>query len=101
MTVKTRKIDFRMVHCVTFGAPPVSTIPITQPNVQPFQSGLFLNVVNEGDPVPMVQKDYIKTLLNIYILSPLELSKLRDPGVFEMPPALLKVSGNLLGSARH
>jgi hypothetical protein len=48
---------FKRVHCISFGAPPVSLLPLTKPNNP---------ALNEGDPVPRADKAYIRSLLNLY-----------------------------------
>ncbi|ROV91119.1 hypothetical protein VSDG_07843 [Cytospora chrysosperma] len=48
---------FRRVHCVTFGAPPVSLLPLRKPEGRPeLSKSLFLSFVNEGDPVARADK---------------------------------------------
>ena len=57
---------FRRVHCVTFGAPPVSLLPLQRPADRPqFRKFLFLSFVNEGDPVARADKAYVKSLLEL------------------------------------
>ena len=58
---------FKRVHCVTFGTPPVSILPITKPDNPIFQKWLFFSFVNEGDPVPRAEKAYIRSLVDLYI----------------------------------
>jgi hypothetical protein len=58
---------FKRVHCVTFGAPPVSILPITKPTNPKFQKWLFFSFINEGDPVPRAEKAYIRSLVDLYI----------------------------------
>ncbi|KLJ08165.1 hypothetical protein EMPG_16386 [Blastomyces silverae] len=61
---------FKRVHCITFGAPPVSLLPLQKP-VGPgrdrFQKWLFFSFVNEGDPVPRADKAYVRSLVDLYI----------------------------------
>ena len=54
---------FATIHCLTFGAPPVTTPALRQlgPRSQ------FLAFVNEGDPVPRCDQKYIDSLLRLYI----------------------------------
>lgn len=60
---------FRSVHCVTFGAPPISIRPLQQRNSPDFPKSrsLFLSVINEGDPVTRADKAYIVSLLDLYV----------------------------------
>ena len=58
---------FKRIHCLTFGAPPVSLLPLTKPPGEPrFRRSLFLSFINEGDPVPRADKAYIRSLLDLY-----------------------------------
>ena len=57
---------FRRVHCITFGAPPVSLLPLQRPANRPqFRKFMFLSFVNEGDPVARADKAYVKSLLEL------------------------------------
>ena len=57
---------FKRIHCITFGAPPVSLLPLTKPTVPRLKKSLFLSFINEGDPVPRADKAYIRSLLDLY-----------------------------------
>lgn len=61
---------FKRIHCITFGTPPVSLIPLAKPddyNRRPqLRKSLFLSFVNEGDPVPRADKAYVKSLLELF-----------------------------------
>ncbi|RFU29973.1 hypothetical protein B7463_g6361, partial [Scytalidium lignicola] len=58
---------FRRVHCITFGAPPVSLLPLGKGEERgERRKWLFLSFVNEGDPVCRAEKKYVKSLLNLY-----------------------------------
>jgi hypothetical protein len=57
---------FKRIHCVTFGAPPVSLLPLTKPNNPALRKSIFLSFVNEGDPVPRADKAYVRSLLDLY-----------------------------------
>ncbi|RYP15481.1 hypothetical protein DL765_005688 [Monosporascus sp. GIB2] len=84
--------NFRRVHCIVFGAPPITTIPIDPPTRDPFQSGIFLSIINEGDPVPLLQQDYFHALLEVFVLSPEGLKK-KYPHGFKVPDPVFRVSG--------
>ena len=60
---------FKRVHCVTFGAPPISLLPLSKPNERRLQKSVFLSFVNEGDPVARAEKAYVKSLAQL-IASP-------------------------------
>jgi hypothetical protein len=57
---------FKRIHCVTFGAPPVSLLPLAKPANPLLRKSLFLSFVNEGDPVPRADKAYVRSLLDLY-----------------------------------
>jgi hypothetical protein len=58
---------FKRVHCVTFGAPPVSIFPLAKPKNPALNKSLFYSFVNEGDPVARADKAYVRSLLTLYI----------------------------------
>jgi hypothetical protein len=53
---------FSSVHCITFGAPPITTVPLVPSD----PSSICLSVVNDGDPIPRADGKYINALLKIY-----------------------------------
>lgn len=53
---------FKRVHCVTFGAPPVSLLPLQKPNSEKSRKSIFVAFANEGDPVVRADKQYICSL---------------------------------------
>ena len=57
---------FKRVHCVTFGAPPVSLLPLQQPGGKRSRKSLFFAFVNEGDPVTRADKAVVASLLKLY-----------------------------------
>jgi Lipase (class 3) len=59
---------FKRVHCVTFGAPPVSLLPLSKPAGQEkkLRKNLFLSFINEGDPVTRADKAYVRSLFELY-----------------------------------
>ncbi len=57
---------FKRVHCVTFGTPPVSLLPLNKPSDARLHKSMFLSFINEGDPVPRADKAYMRSLLNLY-----------------------------------
>ncbi|KIW15611.1 hypothetical protein PV08_05659 [Exophiala spinifera] len=58
---------FKRVHCVTFGAPPISLLPLQKPTTADgrLQKCLFHSFMNEGDPVVRAEKAYIKSLVDL------------------------------------
>ena len=57
---------FKRIHCVAFGAPPLSLLPLTKPSMQRHEKSLFISFINEGDPVPRADKAYVRSLLSLY-----------------------------------
>jgi hypothetical protein len=57
---------FKRVHCVTFGTPPVSLLPLSTPKSKQNRKSLFFTFVNEGDPVSRADKSVMKSLLKLY-----------------------------------
>lgn len=57
---------FKRIHCVSFGAPPVSLLPLERPSDPALKKSIFLSFVNEGDPVPRADKAYVRSLLDLY-----------------------------------
>lgn len=57
---------FKRVHCVTFGTPPVTLLPLQKPDSPEFRKSLFLSFVNEGDPVARADKLYVRSLLELF-----------------------------------
>ncbi|KAL6716942.1 hypothetical protein ACLMJK_004854 [Lecanora helva] len=57
---------FKRIHCLTFGTPPISLLPLTKPSTLRHKKSLFMSIINEGDPVPRADKSYIRSLLNLY-----------------------------------
>lgn len=70
---------FRRVHCITFGTPPVSLLPLANPGRKGLKKCLFLSVINEGDPVVRADKAYVKSLLELFV-SPVPGTTLDDRG---------------------
>jgi len=56
----------KRVHCITFGAPPISLLPLSKPSDPALRKSVFLSFVNEGDPVPRAEKAYVRSLLELY-----------------------------------
>jgi hypothetical protein len=57
---------FKRVHCVTFGAPPISLRALQKPDDRRHRKSLFYAFVNEGDPIPRADKLFVKSLLKLY-----------------------------------
>ena len=59
-------IGFKRIHCLTFGTPPISLLPLAKPPTLQYKKSLFMSFINEGDPVPRADKAYVRSLLNLY-----------------------------------
>lgn len=59
---------FKRVHCITFGAPPISLLPLSKPNNRErhLRKSLFFSFINEGDPVARADRPYVRSLLDLY-----------------------------------
>jgi hypothetical protein len=57
---------FKRVHCVTFGAPPVSLLPLQKSTDSRHRKSLFFSFINEGDPVARADKEVLLSLLKLY-----------------------------------
>ncbi|KAI1749712.1 alpha/beta-hydrolase [Xylaria castorea] len=57
---------FKRVHCITFGSPPVSLLPLQVPRRHELRKSLFYSFINEGDPVTRADKAYVKSLLELF-----------------------------------
>lgn len=56
---------FKRVHCITFGAPPVSFLPLQKPSHMHRDKSLFLSFANEGDLVVRADKTYLFSLMRL------------------------------------
>ncbi|KAK6435262.1 hypothetical protein LTR95_008553 [Oleoguttula sp. CCFEE 5521] len=56
---------FKRVHCITFGAPPVSFLPLQKPHSKRGDKSLFLSFANEGDPIVRADKEYVFSLAKL------------------------------------
>jgi hypothetical protein len=57
---------FKRVHCITFGAPPISLRALQKPDDKRHRKSLFFAFVNEGDPIPRADKTFVKSLIKLY-----------------------------------
>jgi len=78
--------SFERIHCVTFGAPPVSLLPLMKPDGEKMKKNLFLSFVNEGDPVARVDKKYVRSLLDLYSSPPPEQTGLESTTGHKLKP---------------
>ncbi|KAI1114276.1 alpha/beta-hydrolase [Nemania sp. NC0429] len=57
---------FKRIHCIAFGSPPVSLLPLRTPHRHELRKSLFFSFVNEGDPVTRADKAYVKSLIELF-----------------------------------
>lgn len=57
---------FKRVHCITFGAPPITLLPLTPSTDKRHRKSLFYSFINEGDPVPRADKAVVKSLVKLW-----------------------------------
>jgi hypothetical protein len=81
---------FKRVHCVTFGAPPVSLLPLQHPQGRRHKKSLFFAFANEGDPVVRADKAIVKSLLKLYAVpAPSDPCKIVCPIVNAVAPGFV------------
>ncbi|TVY83458.1 hypothetical protein LSUE1_G001248, partial [Lachnellula suecica] len=61
---------FKRIHCVSFGAPPVTLLPLAKPQNPLLRKSIFMSFVNEGDPVARADKAYVRSLISLYSSPP-------------------------------
>ncbi|KAG8531430.1 uncharacterized protein KY384_003059 [Bacidia gigantensis] len=111
---------FRRIHCLTFGTPPISLLPLEKPSAERYKKSLFFSFINEGDPVPRADPAYIGSLLRLYAspapekgkriaLPDIKLLRKRQQDkakklpltsqdyVWDVPPGTLSNAGKLVG----
>ncbi|KAJ5742430.1 uncharacterized protein N7511_011449 [Penicillium nucicola] len=94
---------FRHIHCVTFGAPPISIRPL-QPSPAALRSkSLFFAFINEGDPVARADRGYFLSLLDLYVspapraaFTMYKGAKHRAPIYWRLPASTLALAGRLI-----
>lgn len=95
---------FKHIHCVTFGAPPISFRPLGAPVLSDRSQSIFFAFINEGDPVTRADKGYCFSLLDLYASpapgsawSVLDPRKKRKPALYwHVPPCTLSNAGRLV-----
>jgi hypothetical protein len=93
---------FKRIHCVTFGAPPISLRPL-QPSGAHKPKSMFFAFINEGDPVARADKGYFLSLLDLLVTpAPGSLLTLCDkknttaPTHWRVPSSTLSLVGRLV-----
>ena len=57
---------FKRVHCITFGAPPLSLLPIQRTEAARKRKSCFFAFANEGDPVVRADRRIVGSLLKLW-----------------------------------
>lgn len=86
---------FKRIHCVTFGAPPVSLLPLQKPAARANRKDVFLSFANEGDLV--VRLDSLRYLTS---LAKLLLAPAPEPNANSNHRLRNKVSRSVLPSSQ-
>jgi hypothetical protein len=81
-------------HCITFGTRPVASVALHELGF-PRTIGKFLSIVNEGDPIPQAQEEFIKRLIEVFVLKPSVLKR-RYPGGIIIPKGHFRASGQTI-----
>lgn len=94
---------FKRIHCITFGAPPISIHPLQPFNGANGSKSMFFAFINEGDPVARADKGYFLSLLDLYVTpAPGSLLTLYDrkhtsaPRYWRIPASTLSLAGRLV-----
>ncbi|CAI7655289.1 unnamed protein product [Penicillium glandicola] len=93
---------FKHIHCVTFGAPPISLRPLHHSPTAQTSKSMFFAFINEGDPVSRADKTYFLSLLDLYVSpAPGSLLRLYDkkkstPMHWKIPSSDLALAGRLV-----
>ncbi|KAG5744715.1 hypothetical protein H9Q70_012585 [Fusarium xylarioides] len=91
---------FKRIHCVTFGAPPVSLLPLAKPETHALRKSILLSFVNKGDPVVRADKAYVKSLLDLLASPPpsqrKDPKKSRKKPTWNVPPCTLSNAGRIV-----
>jgi len=63
---------FKRIHCITFGAPPISVLALSKPerSERRLRSSLFLSFINEGDVVARAEKSYVLSIIELLASPP-------------------------------
>lgn len=91
---------FKRIHCVTFGAPPISLMPLETPKRKELKRSLFLSFINEGDPVARASKSYVRSLIELLTNPPPKSASSKDRKYrrpeWKVPPSTLSNAGRIV-----
>jgi hypothetical protein len=87
---------FKRVHCITFGAPPVTLLPLQKSTASRHRKSLFFAFANEGDPVVRADRAIVRSLLKLYVTptpdTPCAIMQSVVPGVLRSKKSRLKLA---------
>lgn len=87
---------FKRVHCVTFGAPPVTLLPLEKSTARRHHKSLFFAFANEGDPVIRADRAFVRSLVRLYVTptpdAPCAIMNSVVPGVLRSKKSRLKLA---------
>lgn len=96
---------FKRVHCMTFGSPPISLLPLERPKLastadkdalRRWKKNLFYSFINEGDPVVRADRASIKSSLELYRApAPVALPDGKKP-IWPVPQSTMSNAGRLV-----
>ncbi|CAG7970262.1 unnamed protein product [Penicillium salamii] len=94
---------FKRIHCITFGAPPISIRPFHPFNGVNGSKSMFFAFINEGDPVARADKGYFLSLLDLYVkpapgslLTSYDRKNTTAPSYWRIPRSTLSLAGRLV-----
>lgn len=102
--LKDLRAAFKRVHCVTFGVPPLSLLPLERPSLadgaevkekKRWKKNLFFSFVNEGDPVVRADRASVRNLLELYA-APVPVAVDGKKPVWAVPENTLSNAGRLV-----
>lgn len=89
---------FKRIHCVTFGTPPLTFLPLQNPAGRRYERNVFVTFANEGDPIVRADRQYLSTLTRIIAApSPMPTSSSSQGLRQTVSRQALKASGHVSG----
>ncbi|KAF2205251.1 alpha/beta-hydrolase [Delitschia confertaspora ATCC 74209] len=94
---------FKRIHCITFGAPPITLIPLQRPDGLRCRKSLFFSIINEGDLVARADSQVIKSLLALlakpaptFSLTKMTNKRPKPRPAWLVPPTTLSLAGRIV-----
>ncbi|KAI9723572.1 MAG: hypothetical protein M1828_004168 [Chrysothrix sp. TS-e1954] len=103
--LRTISTTFKRIHCITFGSPPVSLLPLQKPSPSPLAMGaearrsrksVFLSFINEGDPVARADKAIFRSLVRCCAAATPRAGKKGRKPIWNVPPGTFSCAGRLV-----